>query len=82
MWYVYILKSCKASDRFYVGFTNDIERRIKEHASPTKDNYTYRFSPWKLETYIVFENRTVAKNFEAYLKTSSGRTFLKRHFFL
>jgi predicted GIY-YIG superfamily endonuclease len=80
MYYVYILKSLKVRDRFYIGLTSNLKRRLNEHDDPSSDNYTYRYLPWKLETYVVFENDSAAKKFESYLKTSSGRTFLKRHF--
>jgi len=79
MHYVYILQSLKVKDRFYIGLTNDLERRLKEHDNPSSDRYTYRYHPWKLETYVVFQNQPTAKKFESYLKTSSGRTFLRRH---
>ena len=82
MAYVYILKSKKNPDRFYIGTTNNLERRMQEHYSPDKDDYTYRHAPWELETYIVFKNQPTAKKFEAYLKTSSGRTFTRRHLIL
>ena len=34
--------------------------------------------PWRLETYIVFHSSLLAKQFERYLKSGSGKTFLKR----
>ena len=79
MYYVYILKSLKTHNKFYVGFTSNLEKRLAEHADPKKDSYTYRHFPWKLETYTVFNNQSNAKAFESYLKTGSGRTFLKKH---
>lgn len=79
MQHVYILKSDKDPAKFYIGQTDNIERRLKEHADPTKDQYTYRYSPWHLETYISFNNKSIAKRFESYLKTSSGRAFLRKH---
>jgi putative endonuclease len=79
MYYVYILKSLKVKNKLYVGLTNNLNRRLKEHDEPSSDNYTYRHRPWKLETYVAFQNHAAAKNFEAYLKTGSGRVFLRRH---
>ena len=32
MYYVYILKS-KVTDKYYVGYTNDLKRRLSEHNS-------------------------------------------------
>jgi len=79
MFYVYVLKSKKTKSRFYIGMTGNLKRRLEEHSKATKDKYTYRHAPWELETYIVFKNKFLATEFESYLKTSSGRTFLKRH---
>jgi Predicted endonuclease containing a URI domain len=77
--YVYILKSVNSPDRFYIGVTSNLKKRLSEHKSPSPDNYTYRYAPWKLATYVVFGDMLRAKKFEVYLKTSSGRTFIKRH---
>ncbi len=79
MHYVYILKSDKDPAKFYIGETDNIERRLKEHANPAKDQYTYKYYPWSLETYISFNNKSIAKRFESYLKTGSGRAFFRKH---
>jgi predicted GIY-YIG superfamily endonuclease len=76
---VYILKSLKIKDKFYVGITENLDRRMQEHSNPKKDQYTYRHAPWKLETYVVFNDIPLAKSFELYLKTGSGRIFLRKH---
>lgn len=76
---VYILTSKKYHDRCYIGFTQDLERRIKEHNSGDS-LYTKRYMPWELQTYIVFRNKARAEEFEKYLKSGSGFAFLKRRF--
>jgi predicted GIY-YIG superfamily endonuclease len=78
MYYVYILKSLKVPTQFYIGVTKDLNRRISEHATATKYRHTYRYAPWKLETHIIFSDLQKAKAFESYLKTGSGRSFLKK----
>jgi len=75
---VYILISKKNSSKFYVGYTDNLQRRLAEHKNPPKNSYTYRYVPWELETYIVFSKKKLAVEFEAYLKSHSGRAFLKR----
>ena len=76
MYYVYIL-SCKNS-KPYVGCTTDLkdrlERHNKGHVSATKG-----LLPIKLSTYICFPNKYTAYNFEKYLKSGSGRAFMKKH---
>ena len=75
-WYVYIVK-CN-DERFYIGCANDLKERIKRHqigqVPATKDRL-----PIKLISYFAFSNKYTAFNFEKYLKSGSGRAFLKRH---
>ncbi|MBU1925928.1 MAG: GIY-YIG nuclease family protein [Candidatus Omnitrophica bacterium] len=78
MEYVYILKSKTDSSKQYIGVTNDLERRLKQHNNTSSSHYTYKYAPWGLETYVAFRNKRLAKEFEAYLKTHSGRAFLRR----
>lgn len=74
---VYILTSKKYPDRYYIGITQNLENRIKEHNNGDS-LYTKRYMPWELETYIVFKNKARAEEFEKYLKSGSGFSFLKR----
>ena len=76
---VYMLRSVGHPDRTYVGLTADIERRIAEHNSGTQ-TYTKRYAPWRLVTYVVFEDSQKAVDFERYLKTRSGRAFMRKRF--
>ena len=75
--YVYILQSKIATDRFYTGFTQDLENRLKDHNSG-KDPHTSKYRPWLIKTAIAFTNRQKALDFERYLKTQSGRAFAKK----
>lgn len=74
---VYILTSKKYPNRYYIGLTQDLERRIKEH-NRGDSLYTKRYMPWELDTYIVFKRKSRAEEFEKYLKSGSGFSFLKR----
>jgi putative endonuclease len=76
-YYTYILQSKKAPDRFYFGFTEDLGSRLKAH-NQGKDLYTSKYKPWRVKTAIAFTERQKALDFEAYLKTHSGRAFAKR----
>lgn len=77
MYVVYILKSIKDPRRYYIGMTQDLNRRLKEHNSG-KQGYSKIYAPWELETYITFRNITLAESFEKYLKAGSGQAFLKK----
>lgn len=78
MWYVYVLRSQK-DNNLYVGFTNDIERRLMEHKTG-KNVSTAKRLPVYLETYIAVPNKKQALKLESYLKTGSGVSILKKRF--
>ena len=72
--YVYTL-SCK--DGFYVGCTNDLKDRIKRHKAG-RVNATKERLPIKLDFYVTLDSEYKAFNFEKYLKSGSGRAFIKK----
>ena len=74
---VYILVSKQQPQRYYIGLTDDLERRLKEH-NKAKAGYTKRYAPWKVETHIIFSDKELAETFEKYLKSGSGNAFLKK----
>jgi putative endonuclease len=74
---VYVLVSEKISLRFYVGMTDNLERRLLEHNS-SKVKSTAYYSPWKLFYYEEFTNRTEGRIREKYLKGGSGKEQIKR----
>lgn len=65
-------------NKHYVGCTKDLLVRIprhqKGHVPATKDRL-----PIRLVCYFAFSNKYIAFNFEKYLKSGSGRAFLKKH---
>ena len=75
MIYVYAIKS-KKDGRIYVGMTDNIERRLKEHNSG-KTKSTKGFIPWELIYEVEMENRENARVREKYLKSGFGKLFLK-----
>ena len=36
------------------------------------------YMPWRLKTYLAFDDHQCADDFEVYLKTASGRAFTKK----
>ncbi|MDD3661732.1 MAG: GIY-YIG nuclease family protein [Candidatus Dojkabacteria bacterium] len=76
-YYVYIIESISCSGRLYRGFTRNLTRRMKQH-NAGKSKHTNQFKPWKIRTYLVFDNRNSAEQFEKYLKTSSGKAFTNK----
>ncbi|MEK7617878.1 MAG: GIY-YIG nuclease family protein [Patescibacteria group bacterium] len=78
MWYVYILQSLKNSF-YYVGFTNDPERRIFEHNSSLKKNsFTYKNRPYKMVHLEKYHSKIQAMLREKFLKTGKGREEIKK----
>jgi len=76
MFYVYILKL--SNNKYYVGQTIDLEKRIKEHNSG-KNISTKLYRPCKLVWYCAFGNKEKAISFESYLKKGSGNAFRNKH---
>jgi len=77
MYYVYLIRSIKNPKKTYIGFTNDLEQRMEKHNSGAFI-YTSDHRPWKLVTYICFDEESKAMEFEKYLKVGSGHAFAQR----
>ena len=76
--YVYILQSTNHPDKFYTGFTENLQKRLKDHNSG-KNPYTVKYKLWHIKAAVAFSDRDRAFDFERYLKSASGRAFAKRH---
>jgi predicted GIY-YIG superfamily endonuclease len=77
--YVYILRSLARSDQRYVGATHDLRDRLDRH-NRGEVAHTSKYKPWRVETYVAFDDEARAFAFEKYLKSGSGRAFAKKHF--
>lgn len=78
MHFVYMLQSMNTPTRWYVGLTDNVDRRLGEHNNG-HSIHTNKFKPWKLKSYTAFVERERAEAFEQYLKSHSGRAFSKKH---
>jgi len=76
MYYTYLLESQKDSG-WYIGYTNDLKNRFLEH-SKGKVISTKNRLPIELIYYEAYINRIDAKKRERFLKSGSGRKFLKK----
>jgi len=65
--FVYLLRNLK--DRFYIGWTTDIERRFEEHNSG-KSTYTQSRGPWEWVAYEEHTSIDEAKRRERALKNN------------
>ncbi len=68
MFFVYIIKSTK-KDWYYVGSTNDLDRRLNEH-NTGKTRSTKPFLPFELVYTKEFANERDARFYERKLKDS------------
>ena len=77
MYYVYILKSL-TNIKSYVGITNNVKRRLSEHNNGN-NYYTKRYKPWKIVHIERYNKQFDAHNREKYLKSCSGRKWMKEN---
>ena len=75
MHYVYGLK---LKDGFYVGCTNDLNDRFNRHQKG-QVQATANSLPVELKFYFAISDQYKAFEFEKYLKSGSGRAFIKKH---
>ena len=83
MFYVYVLRS-ESDGGFYIGFTTNLRARLKQHQDG-QSFATKSRGPWKLIYYEAYLNQEDALGREKYLKSGSGRRFLKaqlKHYLL
>ena len=73
---VYVLQSEK-DGTFYVGMTKDVLNRLKEH-NAGKSKFTKGHRPWKLVYEEAAENWEEGRKREKYLKSATGKKWLKR----
>ena len=74
--YVYILKSL-VNFRYYIGSTNNLERRINEH-NRGQSKYTSLSKPFKLVFSQEYKNIQLAKKIEAKLKRFKSKQIIDR----
>jgi len=77
-YYIYILFS-KKLNRYYVGTTDDVEKRLLEHNSRTyKDSFTSRGLPWELKLAFEVDDSTLAYKLEAFIKRMKSKKFIEK----
>lgn len=75
MHYVYVLKS-KRDNMFYIGYTDDLIRRLKLH-NTGKVLSTRNRKPFDLIYYEASINKEDALRREKYLKTTYGHRYIR-----
>lgn len=76
MYYTYLLESLKDKS-WYIGYTANLKIRFTKH-NEGRNKATKNKMPWELIYYEAYANRLDAKKREIFLKSGSGRKFLKK----
>jgi len=79
MYYNYVLKSKKDGKR-YIGFTNDLKKRLIEHNKGLNKSTKNR-GPFEIIYYEACLNKKDALERESYLKTMWGNNYLNKRLF-
>jgi putative endonuclease len=79
MYYIYILSS-KKSDKYYIGLTSDVFKRLGQHNNPSVfSKYTSKHMPWELKVFFeVSESIGEAMIVERFIKNQKSRIFLEK----
>jgi putative endonuclease len=80
MFYVYILQSVK-DKKLYVGFTNDLDERLKEHNNEINPSTKFRL-PVRLIFYESLPTKEEALEREKFYKSGRGKEVLKKILFI
>ena len=75
MHYTYVLKSIR-DDKFYIGYTNDLQKRIELHNAGRIESTKHRKS-FDLIYYEASLNKEDAMKREKYLKTTYGHRYIR-----
>lgn len=75
IWVVYVLRSFADKDLMYVGCTNNIKRRLRQHNGMIKGGgeYTSENRPWRLALLVPVNNREDALNVEYWAKAKNWK---------
>ena len=76
---VYVIRSLKEPDRQYIGRTADMASRLASH-NAGESPQTARQRPWQVVVLVQFLDESRAVAFEKFLKSASGRLFVRHHF--
>ncbi|HUS00973.1 MAG TPA: GIY-YIG nuclease family protein, partial [Chitinophagaceae bacterium] len=78
MYYIYILYS-ETSDLYYVGYTNDYQRRVEQHNESPNNTYTSKHHPWIIKAlFECGDNEAKAMRLEKFIKKQKSKVFLEK----
>jgi len=74
-YFVYIIYSL-SKDRYYVGQTQDLEKRLADHHS-SRSKFTKQTKDWVLVYFEEFVTRSEAVKRELEIKSKKGRKYIE-----
>ena len=77
LYFVYVLQNAEC--RLYIGFTSDLERRVRQHQED-EGGWTHRRGPWQLVYYETFSDRLEAMRRERNLKRGKANQEIRMRF--
>ncbi len=75
MFTVYVLYS-QSHNKIYIGYTSNLEDRVKSHNELATKGWTVRFRPWEIVHTEIFEIKADAMRREKELKSAKGREWI------
>ena len=75
MYHVYALYS-PSFEKIYIGYTSNLEERLRSHNHLSTKGYTLRYRPWKLIYTEDYQTKREAMAREKQLKSAKGREFI------
>jgi putative endonuclease len=75
-YWTYIIYSA-GYDKYYIGYSSDIEKRVAAHNHEKNKGYTKRYQPWALVYSKRFSSKAEAMRHEKYLKSLKNKGYLK-----
>jgi len=78
MFYIYFLYST-SSDKYYVGYSDDLNRRLIEHNTSDFISFTKKHRPWSLVySFPVSDKRGEAMKIERFIKKQKSKKLIER----
>ncbi len=74
MYFVYIIYSIKFN-KIYIGYSSNLEERLKSHNIYSSKGWTKKFRPWSLVYSESIQTKSEALKREKQLKSAQGRQF-------
>jgi putative endonuclease len=77
MFYVYLLENANGKG-WYIGYSANLKQRIERHQKGDGAQTTKRKQNWSIIYYEAYKDEQDAKGRERFLKSGSGRKYLKK----